>query len=251
MEFGDATARDAEAIARVARESLAASYGDVVDEATVDELVERWYSADEIDSRSADENAAFVVVTEDDEPVGFAHGAVVDGEPVAGELDWLHVRPDRRGNGLGVQLLGRMQDELADRGATVLRGLVLAANEDGAAFYEAHGFERAGEREVEIAGESFTEAVYEKRVGDAPDEQVVESMTGPDGAELFVNYSAAERGTIAPLYPVYADRDLEDRHAFRCGNCGALATTMDSAGRVACDECDNARAATRWDDAYL
>lgn len=251
MEFGDASAQDADAIARVARESLAASYGDFVDEDTIEEMVDRWYAADEIDRRATVETSAFVVASEDDEPVGFAQGAVVEGEPVVGELDWLHVRPDARGEGLGVQLLGRVQDELSDRGATVLRGLVLDENEDGTAFYESHGFERAGEREVEIAGQTFAEAVYEKDVGERPDEQVVESMEGPDGAELFVNYSEAERGTMAPLYPVYADRDFEERHAFRCGNCGALATTMDSAGRVACDECDNARAATRWDGAYL
>lgn len=251
MEFEDAKAEDAESIARVARESLSASYGDFVDDDTIDDMVDQWYAADEIQRRLGDDTSEFIVATDDGEPRGFVQGAYIEGEPVVGELHWLHVAPDARGQGLGAQLLGRIQDELEGRGADVLRGLVLTENEAGASFYEAHGFERGDEREVEIQGRTFTEAVYEKPLDDNPEEQVVEPIEGPDGGEMFVSFSSAERGTIAPLYPVYRDRDLEQHYAYRCGNCGALATAMDSAGRLTCDECDNARPATRWDASYL
>lgn len=251
MEFEDAKAEDAESIARVARESLSASYGDFVDEGTIDEMVDQWYAAEEIERRVADEASTFMVVKDGDDLVGFVQGASIEGKPVVGEIHWLHVTPDARGEGIGVQLLGRAQEELEERGADVIRGLVLVDNESGAAFYEDHGFDRGDEREVEIQGETFTEAVYEKEVGDGTEGQVVESMEGPDGEEMYVNFSEAERGTIAPFYAVYSDGDLTDLYSYRCGNCGALATAMDSAGRITCDQCENARPATRWDASYL
>lgn len=251
MEIQHAKTTDAESIARVARESLTASYSHFIDEDTIDDMVEQWYAEDEIDARIGDDTSTFVVVTEGDDVLAFAQGAIIEGEPVVGELDWLHVTPDERGEGIGVQLLGHVQERLEDQGVDVLRGLVLAENEEGAGFYEDHGFERADEREVEIEGERFVEVVYEKEIGERPDEQVVETVEGPEGEEMFVSFSEAERGNKAPFYAVYRDRDMERHYAWFCGNCETLATAMDSAGRIICEECENTRAATRWDSSYL
>lgn len=257
MEFENAKAENSGSIARVARESLSASYGDFIDEDTIDEMVEQWYAKAEIADRVGDDNSVFLVVTDEETVIAFAQGRIIESNPLVGELDWLHVAPDARGQGIGVQLLGRVQEELEERSVAVLRGPVLSKNEMGAEFYKTHGFKRADEREVEIQDKQFEEAVYEKGIGEYPEKQVVETIDGEELAgdgeetEVFVSFSETERGNKAPFYHVYRDRGLEERYAWFCGNCEALATVMDSAGRIVCKECENTRKATRWDRSYL
>ncbi|MFC7177250.1 DUF5816 domain-containing protein [Halosegnis marinus] len=61
----------------------------------------------------------------------------------------------------------------------------------------------------------------------------------------------SDRGSKGPLYVVYSDERREDRYGFSCGNCGALVVSMDSMGRMECEECGNVRKATRWDATYM
>lgn len=251
MELRDARNSDAEDIQTVARASLAASYETVLDDDDVEELVRTEYDADRIESMAADPSVTTVVAATDEGVAGFAQGHLVQGDPVLGDIDWLHVDPAARGEGIGVQLLGEMVDRFEDESAAVVRGHAVEANEDGGAFYEAHGFDRRSADTVDIAGETYDEGLYERRLDDSDREAVVESTSGPDGEELFVDYTGGERGTQAPFYPIYTDRSLEERWGWRCSNCESLSTAMDSSGRIACSECENTRAATRWDNSYL
>lgn len=251
MDIRSAEATDREEIALVARTSLSESYGHFINEDTIVDVVEEWYSAERLGELLDDENDVFVVAEDDDEIVGFAQGALVQEEPLAAELYWLHVAPSKRDQGAGVQLLGTIQDTLEDRGAAVFRGMVLDGNEAGAEFYEDHGFERADSRPVEIGDREFEELVYEKPLADQPGEQVVEAIDGPDGQDLYVNYSEAERGARGPFYTTFSTRELDERYGFYCGNCRSIDNTMDSMGRIVCGNCGNKRKATRWDASYL
>lgn len=249
MEFRDASTADAEAIAAVASASLRESYGHAVDEDRIDALVDRWYDPE----RVAEELAAgsdWIVAVDDDDVVGVAEVELLEGDAVVGEIDWLHVAPGTRGAGIGRQLLGRVTESVEKSGATVLRGTVLADNEDGVAFYEATGFDRVDEREVTLDDAAFTEYVYETPVDDAEAEAVLETVAGPDG-DLVVNFSEGESGTEAPFYPAYRSRDMAERYGWYCSNCESVDTSMDPSGRVACNECGNTRPATNWDDSYL
>lgn len=250
MELRDARSSDVEGIQTVARDSLAASYDAILDDGEVDAVVRTEYDADRIASLTGDPTAVLVVAVDDD-VVGFAQGHLVEGDPVLGDVDWLHVHPDARGQGVGVQLLGEVVDRFEDESVAVARGRVIEANEAGAAFYEAHGFERRSTDTIEIGGATHDEARYERRLDEDDQEAVVESTAGPDGEERFVDYTGGDRGTKAPFYPVYADRPLGERWGWLCSNCGSMATAMDASGRIACSECENSRAATRWDNSYL
>jgi len=252
MEFRDASVADSDALAAVAAGSLQASYGDLVDEDRADALADEWYEAERVSEDLAEDAADWVVAEDDGDVVGFAQATLLDAHPPVGEIHWLHVDPDARGEGVARQLLGHVQERVEKGGAERLRGLVLAANEDGAGFYEAHDFERVDEREVTVDDQQLTEYVYEKPIGDADEatQSVVEAVDGPEG-DLYVNFSDADRGSEAPLYPAYRSRDLTEKYAWYCGNCEGFATTMDSMGRADCDDCDNYRSATRWDASYL
>jgi ribosomal protein S18 acetylase RimI-like enzyme len=251
MDVRSVETADAGRIATVARESLAESYGHFIDEEAIETLADRWYAPERITEIGQAENVLFIVAAVDEEVVGFAEGELLQEDPPAAELDWLHVHPDGRDQGTGVQLLGQFQEKASDLGGTVLRGKVLTGNEAGRAFYEDHGFERVDVRTVSIGDEDYEEAIYEKALEERPAEAVVEEVSGPDGGPLFVNFSDAERGSKGPIYVVHESRALEGRYGFFCGNCESLDTAMDSMGRIECNRCGNRRKATRWDASYL
>lgn len=251
MEVRTAASTDAEEIATVARASLSESYGHFIDEDTIVDIVDEWYSAEQLSNLLDDENELFLLAYEDDELVGFIQGALLEEDPLAGELDWLHVSPQFRGGQIGVQLLGQFQDRVEDQGAEILRGKVLAQNEEGAGFYKGHSFEQVDTREVTIRETEYDELIFEKPLGERPAEEVVETITGPDDQELFVSFSDAQRGAKGPFYTVFSSDVLEERYGFYCGNCESIDTAMDAMGRIECNKCGNKRKATRWDASYL
>ncbi|MFB6179021.1 MAG: GNAT family N-acetyltransferase [Halorientalis sp.] len=251
MEVRSATPTDADAIATVARASLSDSYGQFIDEETIVEIVDTWYDTDRLTELLDDENEHFMLACEDDEVVGFVQGALLGEDPPTGDIDWLHVAPQFRGQHIAEQLLGHFQDTVEDLGAQQLRGKVLAQNEDGAAFYDEHGFERADARSISFADQTFEELIYQKTVGDISPTAVTETIRGPDSQELVVDFTDIQRGAKGPFYTVFTGPERTEKYGFRCGNCESIDTAMDAMGRIECNDCGNKRKATRWDAAYL
>ncbi|MGQ4557153.1 GNAT family N-acetyltransferase [Halobellus sp. GM3] len=250
MNIREAHAEDQSEIATVARASLSESYGHFLSQETIVEVVEEWYSPERIE-RLLEDDAERFYVAEADDIVGFVQLVVVEADPLTAELHWLHVSPNFRGEEIGLRLLGRAQDAAESAEAAVLKGFVLEQNETGVRFYEANGFERAGARTVDIGEETYEEVIFEKSLDGSPRERVVEPVAGPDGADLFVDFSDAEHADKASFYAVYEDRDFRERYGFQCGNCDSLSVAMDSMGRIVCNRCGNKRKATRWDASYL
>lgn len=249
MEIRDLQGSDADRVKAVARESMTDSYGHALDEEQIETVVDQWYDEEKI-SALLDAEETLFIVAENDGVSGYVQGQVIAGDQVIGDIHWLHVRPDERGEGVGSQLLGEALDRMEKEGVAVVRGRVLSANQDGVAFYEDHGFEEASSDSVDIGGEEYDEVVMSRQIGEGK-ESVVEPVDGPDGEELYVNYAGGETGVLAPLYPTYLDDSLEDEFGWLCGNCNSVETAMGSSGRIECSHCENARKATRWDAAYL
>ena len=95
----------------------------------------------------------------DDEVRGFAH-AIWDAG--VGNVLRLYVAPDRRGRGVGRDLLSFTEDELRRRGADRVQAMVLDANVQGNEFYRALGYDRHDTGETVIGGERYAENVYAK-----------------------------------------------------------------------------------------
>ncbi|MGM0389893.1 MAG: GNAT family N-acetyltransferase [Natrinema limicola] len=249
MEIREATAADIDAIRSIAHRSLSSTYTDFLEEATIENAVEQWYGdsfADELDT----DHSLVLVLERDGDIVGFSQSDLVGQRYDTGRILWLHIDPDHRGGGTGVRLLVRTREKLLAEGADQIQGLVLEDNEGGNEFYQDHGFEQAGQREVEIGEKTFTENVYaESEMGEdgwgAVDELEV------DGETIYVSYGEASRGAKAPFYSAYKNEDRTDRYALLCGNCNSIDNAMDAMGRVECNACGNRRKATRWDSSYL
>jgi ribosomal protein S18 acetylase RimI-like enzyme len=185
----DPTVRPAETgdvadVRRIARESWHAAYDDIVGPDAVESVVSEWYDlnhlrrsverddgvflvaeteADEETEPDADEETGTDADGTDAEVVGFGQG-VLGSEDDAAELPRIYVHPDYWREGAGSEILARIEELLAERGAERLRLIVLADNEVGNAFYESHGYRTVGSRESEFEGERYTDYVREKEL---------------------------------------------------------------------------------------
>jgi ribosomal protein S18 acetylase RimI-like enzyme len=177
----DLTVRPAETgdvadVRRIARESWHAAYDDIVGPDAVESVVSEWYDLNHLRrSVERDDSVFLVAETEADgetrtsedgtdaEVVGFGQG-VLGSDDDAAELPRIYVHPDYWGGGAGSEMLARIEERLAERGAERLRLIVLADNEVGNAFYESHGYRTVGSRESEFEGERYTDYVREKEL---------------------------------------------------------------------------------------
>jgi ribosomal protein S18 acetylase RimI-like enzyme len=249
MDVRDATREDVEGIRSVARASMRASYGHALPESVIDEAVDRWYDAGTVRETLTDRRSHLVVAVDSGDVVGFAEGYVENRRDPAGRIDWLHVDPDRRGEGVGRQLLKRIETALLDADVATLEGAVLVANERGTSFYEEEGYERTDERDVEIGEETFVEAIYAKAAGEGG-QVVTEARQTEGGERVYVAFDESARGSQGPFFVTYLDPERTERYGWLCGNCDSTDVAMDSMERIECNDCGNRRKPVRWDAAY-
>ncbi len=241
MEIREARADDRPAIRDVARRSLQASY--TLDPKAIIGAIEEWYDENRLRNLLEDEDKVLLVAETNDQVVAFSD-SFISGD--TGEILWLHVDPDYRGEDIGIDLFKATKNHLASVGAANLRGRVLADNAGGNAFYENRGLVKVGEEEVDIDGTPYVENVYAEVEADR-----MQAVELEDGETVYVDRENEETGSIDSFYVVYTDKSAEDIYGYWCGKCDQLANAMDASGRIQCDECGNARKPTRWDAAYL
>jgi ribosomal protein S18 acetylase RimI-like enzyme len=158
----EATPDDVEPIRTIARRAWERAYDDAMDEEVIDEMLAAGYSTAAVEELVTSSEAELFVAELDGEPVGYASTTPDDSEDV-GDVN-VYVDPEHWGEGVGSRLLERTEEALADRGISRVRDYVLVGNDAGNAFYRSH-YEKTGEREVEIGGETHVANVYEGEVG--------------------------------------------------------------------------------------
>ena len=252
---------DAERIRAVAESAMTASYA--LSPQELDAVVEDQFGAERQRSRTDDEDTVLLVTESDGTVVGVVEGEAHDGK---GDVRWLFVDPEHRGQGHATELLDSAIDALHERGADDIRALALTANQEGEAFFERFDFAQVDEREVEVGGQGLTEHVYERNPDtgdetDRDDEGTDEPSEFPDdgrattadGTEVRVDRDEERSGTKAPFFATYVDDD-GDQHGFFCSNCGGLEMAMNGMERLECQDCGNQHkpdGSEQYDDGYL
>lgn len=241
MQIRPATVDDGSAIRDLTARSMNASYS--MGPSTIQAAVDQWFGQESVERKLDDDDYRLFVAEVDGELLGMTEVVVAADD--AGDVNWVHVHPDVRGDGIGKALFDRAREALEDRDVDHVRGIVLSNNQDGTAFYRELGFQRVGERDLDIDGSTYTEYLYHEH----PLER--QTVFEDDGQEIYVDEGALSPGSMAPFYRAYSDPDLDTRYGYQCGHCGSLANAMDAMGRIECDDCGNTRKPTRWDAAYM
>ncbi|MFW5917969.1 MAG: GNAT family N-acetyltransferase, partial [Haloferacaceae archaeon] len=156
---------------------------------------------------------------------------------------------DHRESGIGSALLERVESALRSADVDRIEARVLADNEAGTEFYEREGYELAGERDVDIGGQTFAEREYRKQIGRLRGISEATYQTEEDET-VHVAFDESDRGSQAPFYVAYADPAHERRYGYLCGNCEGTDVAIDTMDRMECRDCGNRRKPTRWDAAY-
>jgi len=240
MEIREAIPRDRPAIRDIARRSLQTSYS--LEPKAITGAIEEWYDENRLKDIFNDDEKLLLVVEAKDQVIAFSESTITNS---TGEILWLHVDPDYRGENYGLQLYEATRERLEGLGAKTFRGRVLADNAGGNAFYQNRDFTKVGEEEVEIDGTPYIESVYAEIEASGIEERRLNEKT------VYIDHDNTETGSIAPFHVVYAEEDGRDIYGYWCSKCESFANAMDAMGRIQCDECGNARKPTRWDSAYM
>ena len=248
MQIRDAVLEDAAELRWVARASLETAYQDAVSQAAIDTAVENWYDEESLEAAIEDETTHIKVAEGDDQILGFIEFSASSPAEEC-QIQWIDVDPEHWEEGIGDALLEAAEAELFDQGVTRIEGTGLAANTDIIQFYEDHGYVEGAARQTDIGGETFTERSYLKFSA----EEEVHLMEGreTDAGTFFIALDEHKVGSKGDFYVAYRDEDREVKYGFYCDSCGSVNASMDSMGRVQCNDCGSTAKPTRWDAAYL
>jgi ribosomal protein S18 acetylase RimI-like enzyme len=161
----EATAIDAEAIARVRVRSWQATYRGIIDDAYLDAMSIEAGRDRYLRTFDSDPAASFTRLTADDDGrvTGFAMAGASRGRaaaPRAAEIYLIYLMPAVQRQGLGTRLLRSMARGLDRRGMDSLVVWSLARNEPACRFYERLGGRRCGERESPVGTQRLAEVAY-------------------------------------------------------------------------------------------
>lgn len=264
---------DADRVTELVESTLTTSYR--LSPQQIEMIGTELFAAEALEERLDRPDVVLRVAEADDEEmdapvVGYVEG-IRDG--TWGEVRWLFVDPEHRGQGIGTELFETARDQLLADGADTVGASMLEANTEGHDFVERFGLERVGEDRIEISGERLTSYVYADPDADVeppdadeesadedeelPETEVVDGQltaTTDDGQQVYIDQDEELSGTEGPFFIVYAEPDGDDQFGHYCSNCGSLETTMGSMERIECEHCGNSsasRGSADYDDSYL
>ena len=124
------------------------TYGDIVSPEQLKYMLKLIYSPRALRRQMVDEHHQFLIVEQDEEPIGFASWST-SADPGVFKLHKIYVLPGHQGKGLGKTLLQFIFETIRPEGATRLRLNVNRYNK-ARLFYERIGFAVIGEEDIDI-----------------------------------------------------------------------------------------------------
>lgn len=162
-EIRNAEIDDLETIRELAYKIWPAAYGEILGKAQLDYMLEKIYSLSSLRNQFNVLKHHFIMVIEDDIPIGFASFSAHDDAAVF-HLHKIYVLPAEQGKNVGKQVLDHIISDIKTAGATSLQLNVNRFNK-ALHFYEKQGFKIIREEDIDI-GEGFfmNDYVMEKKI---------------------------------------------------------------------------------------
>ncbi|MDE3212824.1 MAG: GNAT family N-acetyltransferase [Bacteroidota bacterium] len=129
------------------------AYGTILSPEQLDYMLEKIYSLTSLENQLLDLGHRFVVVMEEQVPVGFASYSKKEGHPQIIRLHKIYILPSEQGKGTGKYLLQYVKEAALQMGGTLLQLNVNRYN-PALHFYEKNGFEVVGQEDIDI-GEGY------------------------------------------------------------------------------------------------
>ena len=137
---------DLNTIGWLAQQTWPETYGQIISAAQMQYMLNQFYNPASLRRQMVEEKQQFLMVEQDDEPIGFASWAPMP-EPGVYKLHKLYVLPGTQGRGTGKAMLNFIFEDI--RGARALRLNVNRYNK-ALQFYEKMGFVVIGEEDIDI-----------------------------------------------------------------------------------------------------
>lgn len=160
MKIRKATLADARGIARVHVDSWIATYKGIVPDAYLNQL--SYNTREQLWNENLKDNNNYVAENEDGQIIGFADGGKERTGKYAtfeGELYSIYILPHCQEQGIGGSLLGKVVDDIREKGMNSLLVWVLADNRS-CGFYEKLGGQEVDRKTVTISGKELSEIAY-------------------------------------------------------------------------------------------
>ena len=160
MELREPNPGDADRIREVVDSSMTSSFR--LSPQQIEGIGESEFNDERLADAFEDSGTVFLVSEAETEDgsgtvVGFFWGSLNDSR---GDVRWLFVDPEYRGQDIGTRLFETGTERLRDAGASELRAYALQAGMDGHQFFEQFGYEQTDERRVDIGDETLAQYVY-------------------------------------------------------------------------------------------
>lgn len=144
---------DINAIGFLAQQIWPETYGDTLPAEQLNYMLNLFYNPASLRKQMLDDKHQFLLVEEEEEPIGFASWGAMD-EPGVFKLHKLYVLPGQQGKGLGRSMLQFIFQSIRPLGAKTLRLNVNRYNK-ARRFYERMGFAVTKEEDVPIGNGYF------------------------------------------------------------------------------------------------
>lgn len=249
MKIRAATSADRDRVRAIAADSLRSSYS--LSPQQIESIVEGEFGDERLDDRFVDPDAAVFVAEDSAGDTEQIQGFVDIDTENGRRLQWLHVDPQARGNGIGTALLEFVRK--TDPG-TPLTAHVLADAVEGGEFLEGFGLERHENVDVQIGDEEYSVVVF--REGSSTVDPTEPTVPVPasvtiDGSDHPIDVEDRIPGRSAPFFSIYTPADHTEPYGYFCSHCAGTDVAADGLDRLECGECGNVHLADEWDDSYL
>lgn len=162
-EIRNAEIDDLETIRELAYKIWPAAYQEILGKAQLHYMLDKIYSLSSLQNQFANLKHQFIMVVEDDTPIGFASFSAHDDRKVF-HLHKIYVLPAEQGKNIGKQVLDYIISAVKTEGAASLQLNVNRFNK-ALHFYEKQGFKIIREEDIDIGSGFFmNDYVMEKKI---------------------------------------------------------------------------------------
>jgi GNAT superfamily N-acetyltransferase len=158
-----ATLRDVETIIEIAEKTWWPAYSPILEKEQISFMLGEIYSVEKITSQIENNTQSYLLLIEDDKPVGFAGYSPRDEDPEIYKLHKLYCLPETRGKGYGKILINEVINKTIGAGKHTLDLNVNRYNK-AKNFYEKMGFEVAYEEDIAIGPYWMNDYVMRKKL---------------------------------------------------------------------------------------